>query len=130
MNTLEYYNRVKSRHRFTHVSLHSILKDRDRGRYLEYLDELGLFYLYKGMDTHFLFLVFLDEENDDIECINDYIGDMRDFILLSRKESDQPMIEYFCHLFDHARYPIHTGCIPESVSDITKEYIGGLNESV
>lgn len=130
MNTLEYYNRVKDRYPFTHVSLHSILKDRDRGRYLEYLDELGLFYLYKVMDAHFLFLVFLDEENDDVDCISDYIGDMRDFILLSRDRGNVAMIEYFCHLFDQARYPIYTGRIPESASDITREYIGGSNESI
>ena len=130
MNTLEYYNRIKDRHHFTHVSLHSILKDRDKGEYLEYIDELGLFYLYKVMDTHFLFLVFLDEESDDIECISDYIGDMRDFILLSRDRDNTAMIEYFCHLFDQAKYPIYSGGVPESVSDITREYIGGSNESI
>lgn len=130
MNTLEYYHSVKDRHPFTHISLHSILKKKEEeDNYKEELDKLDIFYLYKEMDTHFLFLVFLDKDND-IENISDYIGDMRDFILLTRDKNNTSMIEYFCHLFDQTQYPVCLGYIPESVSDITKEYIGGSNESV
>ena len=125
MNTLEYYNSIKDKHPFTHISLHSTLKRRERGyrgiMYKEYLDMMDIFYLYKEMDTHFLFLVFL-EDNGEIECISDHISRMRDFIILTRDKSNTSMIEYFLHLFDQAQYPVYPGYIPESVSDITKEF--------
>ena len=125
MNTLEYYNSIKDKYPFTHISLHSILKRRERGyrgiMYKEYLDMMDIFYLYKEMDTHFLFLVFL-EDNGEIECISDYISKMRDFIILTRDKSNTSMIEYFFHRFDQAQYPVYPGYIPESVSDITKEF--------
>ena len=97
--------------------------------YKEYLDMMDIFYLYKETDTHFLFLVFL-EDNGEIECISDYISKMRDFIILTRDKSNTDMIEYLFHLFDQAQYPVYPGYIPESVLEITKDYIGKTNESV
>ena len=128
MNTLEYYNSIKDKHPFTHISLHSILKRKETRcreyldvRYRKYLDMMDIFYLYKETDTHFLFLVFL-EDNGEIECISGYIPDMRDFIILTRDKSNTSLIEYFFHLFDQAQYPVYPGYIPESVSEITKEF--------
>ena len=84
---------------------------------------MDIFYLYKEMDTHFLFLVFL-EDNGEIECISGFVSQMRDFIILTRDKSDTSLIEYFFHLFDQVQYPVYPGYIPESVSEITKDYIG------